>query len=411
VLQSVLFFTLGFLCSGFLGLMLAPAIWRRAVTLTRKRIEASVPLTLTEIQADKDRMRAEFAMATRRLEMNLKSFRDKAAAQIVEISRSRDELRQLVAERDEKNRALAVLETKSGEQRDELRGRDVQIQTLVQKLDDAERAMEDKALEIARLGRLYEEASFASSSRQIELIARESELDKMASDAAALREARKDAERRLQEVANENQALREAVKEEKRRSDQSERKVERLTANLQDREETLDRREKELTRLREKMKGDLHREEELNGQLLASQAEKLESEKQIAGLTAKVSTLLGEDTEKVLRKLTAERDRLRERLTTANRENRRLKEELAARPAGQAGSSGKDGQEGALLREQMNDLAAEVIRLTARLDGPDSPIAKALDVPARNGDASGSGEAITSLADRVRALQRAASAG
>ncbi len=83
MIQSILFFSLGFLCAGFLALMVAPAIWRRAVVLTRKRIEASVPLSLTEIQADKDRMRAEFAMSTRRLEMSIKQFREKAAAQVV----------------------------------------------------------------------------------------------------------------------------------------------------------------------------------------------------------------------------------------------------------------------------------------------------------------------------------------
>ena len=98
VIQSILFFTLGFLCAGFLALMVAPAIWRRAVALTRKRIEASVPLSLTDIQADKDRMRAEFAMSTRRLEMNIKTFKDKAAAQIIEINRNRDELKRLAVE-------------------------------------------------------------------------------------------------------------------------------------------------------------------------------------------------------------------------------------------------------------------------------------------------------------------------
>ena len=92
MIQSILFFVLGFLCAGFLALMIAPAIWRRAVTLTRKRIEASMPLTLAEIQADKDRIRAEFAMSMRRLEMSVKSLREKSAAQIVEIGRGREEI-------------------------------------------------------------------------------------------------------------------------------------------------------------------------------------------------------------------------------------------------------------------------------------------------------------------------------
>jgi hypothetical protein len=53
----------------------------------------------------------------------------------------------------------------------------------------------------------------------------------------------------------------------------------------------------------------------------------------------------------------------------------------------------------------MNTLAAEVVSLTAKLEGPDSPITKALAAPqeARSGTIS--------LADRVRALQKADSAG
>ena len=93
MVQSVLFFALGFLCAGFLALIVAPAVWQRAVALTRRRIEASIPLTQAEIQADKDRVRAEYAMATRRLEMNVKALREKAAEQLVEINRGREALK------------------------------------------------------------------------------------------------------------------------------------------------------------------------------------------------------------------------------------------------------------------------------------------------------------------------------
>ena len=49
MIQSTLFFILGFLCAAFLALLVGPAVWRRAVNLTTKRIEASMPLTLNEI--------------------------------------------------------------------------------------------------------------------------------------------------------------------------------------------------------------------------------------------------------------------------------------------------------------------------------------------------------------------------
>ena len=67
--------------------------------------------------------------------------------------------------------------------------------------------------------------------------------------------------------------------------------------------------------------------------------------------------------------------------------------------------------EGALLRERINDVAAEVVRLAANLEGKNSPIQKIIDqTPARrNGgaaaDAEPAAEGQRSLVDRIRALQ------
>jgi hypothetical protein len=54
----------------------------------------------------------------------------------------------------------------------------------------------------------------------------------------------------------------------------------------------------------------------------------------------------------------------------------------------------------------MNELAAEVVKLTAALEGPDSPINQALG-PHGEPD-NDAGKKISSLADKVRALQKAA---
>ncbi|UVK47087.1 hypothetical protein BPNPMPFG_002833 [Mesorhizobium sp. AR07] len=374
MVQSVLFFALGFLCAGFLALMVAPAIWRRAVALTRKRIEASIPLTQTEIQADKDRVRAEYAMTTRRLEISVKALREKAAEQLVEISRGHEALKGLAVERMGKDRALSELGAKS----EMLRQREEELQRLSDRLKETERKLEKRALELEKLERMYDDASFSSSSRQIELVARESEMQKLASDIALLRGQRKEADRRGQEIAAESKAAREALKSEKKKTNDLDKKVERLLATLADREDKLDRREKELARLREKSKGEG-----------ADSAPAL----RLVGKGGEVAK--NDDVDKAIAKLDSDRERLEARLTALARENKRLKADLTALAA----SSPTDG--GSALREQMNELAAEVVHLTAKLEGPDSPIAKALaaSVDARTGDRS--------LADRVRALQKA----
>ncbi|ESY96176.1 MULTISPECIES: hypothetical protein [unclassified Mesorhizobium] len=381
MVQSVLFFALGFLCAGFLALMVAPAVWRRAVALTRRRIEASIPLTQAEIQADKDRIRAEYAMTTRRLEINVKTLREKAAEQLVEINRGREALKALAVERTDKNHALAEL----GAKNEALRQREEELHELSERLKETERKLERRALDLEKLEHMYDDASFASSSRQIELVARESELQKLASDISLLRGQRKEADRRSQEIAAESKAARDALKAEKKRVAELDKKVERLLAALADREDKLDRREKELARLREKSKTE-------DG----APALRLVGKPDDPGRHEEAGRR--DDVDRAIAKLDGDRERLEARLTALARENKRLKADLGA-----AASSGLTNGNGAALREQMNELAAEVVHLTAKLEGPDSPIAKVLAAPQDNRSTGHD----RSLADRVRALQKA----
>ncbi|RWK63946.1 hypothetical protein [Mesorhizobium sp.] len=386
MVQSVLFFVLGFLCAGFVALMIAPAIWRRAVTLTRKRVEGSMPLTLAEIQAEKDRIRAEFAMSTRRLEMSVKALREKSAEQLVEIGRGREALKELALERKDKKQALSELETKG----EDLRQREDQLQLLSDRLAQTEQALEKRVLELKKLEHMYDDASFSSSSRQIELVARESELQKLADDISVLRGQRKEADRRQQEIAAESKAARDALKAEKKRTGELDKKIERLLATLADREDKLDRRDKEIARLREKSKSE--------------RVENASAVRFVGVQGSQADAAVKDDTQKAIAKLDNDRERLEARLTELARENKKLKTDLAAFEASKSEGGDDARRASAALREQMSDLAAQVVALTAKLDGPESPIAKALAAP----NPPGSGE--RSLADRVRALQKAESA-
>jgi chromosome segregation ATPase len=289
-------------------------------------------------------------------------------------------LKGLAVERTDKNHALAEL----GAKNEALRQREEELHQLSERLKETERKLEKRALELEKLEHMYDDASFSSSSRQIELVARESELQKLASDISLLRGQRKEADRRQQEIAAESKAARDALKAEKKRAAELDKKVERLLATLADREDKLDRREKELARLREKAKA------EDGGPAL-----RLVGKPDEAGRHDEATRR--DDLDQAIAKLDSDRERLEARLTALARENKRLKADLGA----MASSGSANGS--AALREQMNELAAEVVHMTAKLEGPDSPIAKALAAPqdshSKNGDRS--------LADRVRALQKA----
>ena len=54
---------------------------------------------MKEIQAGRDLLRADFAMATRRLEINLNQLKDKSTGQVVELSKRDDVINRLKLQR------------------------------------------------------------------------------------------------------------------------------------------------------------------------------------------------------------------------------------------------------------------------------------------------------------------------
>ena len=409
MIQTALFFVLGFLSAAFIALLVAPAIWRRAVALTRKRVEASVPLSLDEIQADKDRMRAEFAMSTRRLEMSVKQFREKATQQIVEINRNREDLKRIVDERDAKDAAVAELEARAAELRTELKEREKDLQRTSERLAAQERLAEERAFEIDKLGRMYEEASFSASTRQIEMVAQESKLDDLSDSAAKLRGERKEADRRIRELVEETKALRQSLRAESKKSTGLESKIERLQKSLDEREEAMARQQGDVTRLREQLAEGKKTRGRADDEAAALRERCAALEGELAERVEELSRLMASanqgDVEAAMARVNADKTRLEERLNVLTKENKRLRGRLDTLEQSASEDWSEERRANSLLREQINDLAAEVVNMAALLDGSQSQIREALALEMSEGLGNPS---VVSLADRVRALQKAA---
>jgi chromosome segregation ATPase len=71
VIEQAMIFALGFLVAGLLSLLFVPVLSRRALRLAMARLRMLVPLSPAEIVAERDQIRAEHAVATRRLEQKL----------------------------------------------------------------------------------------------------------------------------------------------------------------------------------------------------------------------------------------------------------------------------------------------------------------------------------------------------
>lgn len=104
--HSAMLVALGFLIAGFFGLLLGSALWSRAVRLTTKRIKASMPISESEIRADRDRLRAEFAVRVHKLETALEQAKLERARQFIEVNR--------------RDAAISTLETTAQDLRAEL---------------------------------------------------------------------------------------------------------------------------------------------------------------------------------------------------------------------------------------------------------------------------------------------------
>jgi chromosome segregation ATPase len=68
VVETVMIFALGFLAATLIALLIIPAINQRAERLARRRAEALFPMSISELTAEKDHLRAEFAVRQRRIE-------------------------------------------------------------------------------------------------------------------------------------------------------------------------------------------------------------------------------------------------------------------------------------------------------------------------------------------------------
>ena len=120
MIEPIMYFGIGFLMAGLLGLVLIPLVHNRAVRLTMRRLEAATPISLAEIQADKDQLRAEFAMSTRRLELSVEQMKAKTASQLAELGKKTDAINRLKVELGEKTAAIFALEAREKALRDQL---------------------------------------------------------------------------------------------------------------------------------------------------------------------------------------------------------------------------------------------------------------------------------------------------
>lgn len=452
MIEAIMFFALGFLGATLLALVTLSAVWHRAVRLTTKRIEGAIPVSMTEIQADKDQLRAEFAMSTRRLENSVEQLKFKTSEQLAEIGRKSEAVRLLKNEVEAKTARATELEALERTLRLKMNSTEEELSAKSRMLHEAEAALSAKEREIADAGRTIGSITNESDSRQIEIVALQTQRDTLKSRIGMLehdisatetrmaeeRDAAKHAKESLILEQNNVEDLKSRLREMETLFSNSKREAETLAATIEEmkqesqratefakkREEELQTRvtarERELAAHLSKREGEMltaaqTREGELQHEISALKQKLAEAADTIERGRADAETLHEEVRQKseafqaTVEILRAEKAQLEGALAQLREERDRIAGEAASLRAQAEKSWAEERMESALLRERINDVAAEVARLAINLEGANSPIEQLLAAdPQSNGHQNGTppaGEARISLAQRIRNLQ------
>src|SRR5271166_5111887 len=186
MIQAVLLIALGFLTASLIGVLIAPSLWHRAYRLSRKRLEQSLPISLSEIEASRDQLKAVYAVRMRRLETALASAKQKAAMQLVDNSRLqmqiaglKDQIAGLDLKLAERHNAATVLEQTITKRFPEL---DREITSVKRQLQDRSFELQDLTNKLGRRSEELEAASREAATYQVELIRLREALEKNSAD-------------------------------------------------------------------------------------------------------------------------------------------------------------------------------------------------------------------------------------
>jgi chromosome segregation ATPase len=213
MIESIMYFAGGFLVASLLALALISSVHHRAVRLTQRRLQDSIPVSLSEIQADRDKLRARFAMSARRLEVIIEQLEAKVTSQLGEIARKSEAIARLKAQLAEKDAATDQLAVK-------LRGvtadNQVTEQGYVEQSTAAEahaEALVARESELAKATLEASELTFANETQRIEIVMLKTQLEQFKARIEELeREAGATAQRLFDErvtVSNMTKALQE----------------------------------------------------------------------------------------------------------------------------------------------------------------------------------------------------------
>jgi chromosome segregation ATPase len=223
MIESIMYFAAGFLVASLLALALISSVHHRAVRLTQRRLQDSIPVSLSEIQADRDKLRARFAMSARRLEVTVEQLEAKVTSQLGEIARKSQAIAKLKAQLAEKDAATDQLAARL---KNLTADNQMTEQGYAERSSAAEvsaKALATRESELARAALEASELTFANETQRVEIVILKTQLEQFK---ARIEELERDAGETAQLLFDERVTVSNMTKalQEKREADDAWRK-------------------------------------------------------------------------------------------------------------------------------------------------------------------------------------------
>jgi chromosome segregation ATPase len=347
--------------------------------------------------------------------MSVDQLKNKSTGQLAELGKKNDVINRLKIELGEKAATIFALEARDKGIKDQLRATEDELEVKTNTLRETERNLADKEAELAKATAQLTEASATSDSQRVEIVALKTQVDNLKDQVADLNKEVKNTEDRY---AREKEASEKASKE----LTDERGTVQNLGTRIGQLERQLATQTTEAEIMGRRI-ADMEMRLTEQARLLADRERERDQLRTDVDAARRIETDLRQELATIERRHGAATDALRAEKTLAEaqldraREDRaKLQREVTSMKREAEATWASERVENALLRERINDVAAEVARLTAVLEGPGSTIDTILAAPEHtgaNGAAKPSVPAANanseagkgSLADRIRALQ------
>jgi DNA repair exonuclease SbcCD ATPase subunit len=104
--ETLMLIALGFALAIVLVLLFGRAVWSIAMRLGARRQAKQIPTAMLELQADRDRLRADHAMMSRKLELRLGDIKSRMTEQMAEVSRHRNRVQSMMQDIEQRDETI-----------------------------------------------------------------------------------------------------------------------------------------------------------------------------------------------------------------------------------------------------------------------------------------------------------------